>query len=118
MPADAYIRLDDRVPSVVNPFVSTPFKYTALAYTKMAIVGVTLFPLRLAVLIGATAIGAVTTSVLTLGADLTKPLPPLRRQAQEHHRQAQEHCHRVRHITPSVKLIFTGDSQKSTHSAS
>ena len=79
MPADAYIRLDDRVPSVVNPFVSTPFTYTPLAYTKMAIVGVTLFPLRLAVLIGATAVGAVTTSVLTLGADLTKPLPPLRR---------------------------------------
>ena len=79
MPTDAYIRLDDRVPSVVNPFVSTPFKYTPLAYTKMAIVGVTLFPLRLAVLIGATAIGAITTSVLTLGADLTKPLPPLRR---------------------------------------
>ena len=79
MPADAYIRLDDRVPSVVNPFVSTPFKFTTLAYTKMAIVGVTLFPLRLAVLIGATAIGAITTSVLTLGADLTKPLPPLRR---------------------------------------
>ena len=79
MPADAYIRLDDRVPSVVNPFVSTPFKYTPLAYTKMAIVGVTLFPLRLAVLIGATAVGAITTSVLTLGADLTKPLPPLRR---------------------------------------
>ena len=79
MPTDAYIRLDDRVPSVVNPFVSTPFKYTPLAYTKMAIVGVTLFPLRLAVLIGATAVGAITTSVLTLGADLTKPLPPLRR---------------------------------------
>ena len=34
MPTDAYIRLDDRVPSVVNPFVSTPFTYTPLAYTK------------------------------------------------------------------------------------
>ena len=33
MPADAYIRLDDRVPSVVNPFVSTPFKF-CLLYTS------------------------------------------------------------------------------------